>query len=79
VAFKERTYLTFGPGISVSIATRYGLDGPAIESRCGFVFLHASVPFPGIKRPEPGVDHPPNLIAEVKERVWLYLYSLSGF
>ena len=29
---------------------------------------------PGVKRPERGVDHPPDL-AEVKERVEVYLYS----
>jgi hypothetical protein len=26
---------TFGRDSSVGIATRYGLDGPGIESRCG--------------------------------------------
>jgi len=34
--------------------------------------------FPGVKRPGPGVDHPPPSSAEVKERVELYLYSPSG-
>ena len=34
--------------------------------------------FPGVKRPGRGVDHPPPSIAEVKERVELYLYSTSG-
>jgi len=34
--------------------------------------------FPGVKRPAPGVDHPPPSSAEVKERVELYLYSPSG-
>ena len=29
-------------------------------------------------RPGPGVDHPPPSVAEVKERVELYLYSPSG-
>jgi hypothetical protein len=33
--------------------------------------------FPGVKRPERGVDHPPPSSAEVKERVELYLYSPS--
>ena len=31
------------------------------------------VSFPGVKRPERGVDHPPPSSAEVKERVQLYL------
>ena len=34
--------------------------------------------FPGAKRPKRGVDHPPPSSAQVKERVELYLYSLSG-
>ena len=32
----------------------------------------------GVKRPGPGVDHPPQSSAEVKERVELYLYSPCG-
>ena len=34
--------------------------------------------FPGLKRPGCGVDNPPPSVAEVKERVELYLYSPSG-
>jgi len=33
--------------------------------------------FLGVKRPGRGVDHPPQPNAEVKERVELYLYTLS--
>jgi len=33
--------------------------------------------FPAVKRPGRGVHHPPPFRAEVKERVELYLYSLS--
>jgi hypothetical protein len=33
-----------GPGSVVGIATAYGLDGPAIESRWGRDFLHLSRP-----------------------------------
>ena len=36
------------------------------------------VSFPGVKRPERGVNHPLSSSAEVKERVELYLYSPSG-
>jgi hypothetical protein len=76
----------------VGIATRYGLDGPGIESRCGRDIQHTSrqslgliqpytmvtVSFPGVKRPERGVDHPTSSSAEVKEIVELYLYSPPG-
>jgi hypothetical protein len=65
---------------AVGIATRYGLDGPAIESGWGTRF---SAPvqtglgahpmgtgsFPGLKRPGRGVDYPPPSKAKVKERV----------
>jgi len=78
---------------SVGIATRYGLDGPGIESRRGprFSALLQAGPeahpdsctmgtgsFPGVKRPGCGVDHPPTSSADVKERVELYLYSPYG-
>jgi hypothetical protein len=77
----------------VGIVTRYGLDGPGIESRWRRDFQHPSRPalgptqppiqwvprlFPGVKRPGRGVDHPPSSSATVKERVQLYLYSPSG-
>ena len=73
--------------------TRYRLDGPGIESQWGPRFLARVQTGPeanptsyllgtgsvlGVKRPDLGVDHPPPSIAEVKERVELYLYSLSG-
>jgi len=62
-------------------ATRYGLDGPGIESRWGRDFPHPSSPalsFPAVKRPGRGVDHPPPSGAEVKGRVELYIYWPSG-
>ena len=77
---------------AVGIATRYGMNGPGIESRWGAIFsapvhvgpeAHPAVytmgtgSFPGVKRPGLGVDHPPPYSAEVKERVDLYLYSIS--
>ena len=77
----------------VGIATRYGPDGPGIESRWGRDFPHPSRPalgptppscavgtgsFPGIKRPGRGVDRPPPSSAEVKERVELYVCHPSG-
>ena len=36
---------------SVGIATRYGLDGPGIESRCGRNFPHPSRPALGPTQP----------------------------
>ena len=82
-----------GPNSSVGIATRYGLDGPGIESRWGTRFsapvhtgpgAHSASctmgtgSFPGVKRPGRGVDHPPPSSAKVEERVDLYLHSTSG-
>jgi hypothetical protein len=75
------------------MATRYGLDGPGIETRWGEIFRSRPdrprgppsllyngyrVSFRGVKRPGRGVDHPPPSSAEVKERVQLYLYSPFG-
>ena len=34
--------------------------------------------FPGVKRPGRGAEHPPATSAEVKEKVELYVYPLSG-
>ena len=76
--------LVMGWDSSVCIVTRYGLDGPGIESRWGQNVPHSSRQalgstqpsiqfgtgsFPGVKRPGRGVDHPPPSSAEVKERV----------
>ena len=81
-----------GRDIVVGIATRYGPDGPGIESRWRRDFPHPSraalgpiqIPtqwVPGLSRGKAhgvGVDHPPASSAEVKERVQLNLYSPSG-
>ena len=76
---------------SVPVATRYGLEGPGIESRwarfSALVQTGSKAPslqhngyrvVPGLKRPGCGVDHPYPSSAEVKERAELYLYSPSG-
>ena len=72
---------------SDGIATRYGQEGPGIESPWGARFsapVHTGPgahpasytigtgSFPRVKRPGRGVDHPPSFSAEVKERVGLY-------
>ena len=77
-----------GRDSSVGIATRYRLDGPGIESRVGGSFFApvqtgpgahpasytmGTGSFLGVKRPGRGVENPS--IAEVRERVELYLYS----
>jgi hypothetical protein len=79
-----------GRDTSVGIATRYGLNGPGIESRWGARFstpvqtdpgAHAASytmgtgSFPWVKRPGRGVYHPSPFSAEVKETVELHLYS----
>ena len=69
--------------------TRYGLDGPGSKSRWGQRFsapveaepgvdpapctMGTRSLFPGVNRPERGVDHPPPSSTEVKRRVDLYL------
>jgi hypothetical protein len=68
-----------GRDSSVGIATRYGLDGPGIESCWGARFpaptqtgpgAHTTPytmgtgSFPGVKRPGRGVEHPPSFSAE---------------
>ena len=82
-----------GRDSSVGIATRYGLDGPGIESRWGARFsapvqtgpgahpascIMGTGSFPGVKRPVRGADHPPPPKRRGHERVGLYLYSPSG-
>ena len=72
----------------VGKATRYGLNGPGIEFRCGARFpapvqngpgahpasyTMGTGSFPEVKRPGRGVDHPQPSSAEVEERVALYL------
>ena len=78
---------------SVGIATRYGLQGPGIESRRAARFsapvqtgygAHPSSctmgtgSFLGVKRPGRVADHPPPSSAEVEGRVELYICSPSG-
>ena len=75
-----------GRSSSFGIATRYGMDGPEIESRWGANFsaplqtgpgahpasyTMGNRSFPEVKRAEFDVDHPPPSSAEVKERVEL--------
>ena len=82
-----------GGDSAVGIAIRYELDVPGIEFHWGATFpasvhtgpeVHPAFytmgtgSFPGVKRPERGVEHPPPSNAEVTERVELYLYSPSG-
>jgi hypothetical protein len=78
-----------GRNSSVVIATRYGLDGPGIESRCGREFPYPSRPVVGLTQPPiqwvpdifPGSKAvaawrwpPTPFSAEVKESVELCFY-----
>jgi len=77
---------------SVGIATRYGLDGPGVESRCGARFSEPVQTGPGAHPVSykvgtgsfPGVSvgawrwPPTPSSSELKEGVWLYLYFPSG-
>ena len=71
-----------GRDSSVGMATRYGPDGPGIESRWGARFstpiqtgpgahsgscTKGTGSFPRVKRPGRGVDHPPHLALRLKE------------
>jgi hypothetical protein len=72
-----------GRDSSFGIATRYGMDGPGIESRWGGAGFSATVQtgpgahpvsytmatgsFPEVKRPGRGVDHPPYLVPRLKK------------
>jgi hypothetical protein len=78
---------------SVVMATRYGLDGPEIETRWEARFsapIHSDPGahpesytvgtgiFPGVKRPGRDDDHLLLSSTEVKQMVQLYTYSASG-
>ena len=72
-----------GRDSSVDIATRYGQEGPGIESQWGDEIFHTcpdrpwgplsllyngyGVSFPGVKRPGRGVDHPPHLASRLRK------------
>ena len=66
------------------LATRYGLDGPRIESRWGEIFCcRPDRPWsppspPGLKRPRCVSNHSPTNNAEVNECVELYLHTFFG-
>jgi hypothetical protein len=81
-----------GRDSTVGTQTRYGLDGPGIESRWGARFstpvqtdpgalpapyTMGPVSYPGVKQQGCGVNNPPPSSADVKERVELYLCSPS--
>ena len=71
-----------GQDSSVGTATRYGLDGPVIESRWGARFsapvqtgpgdqpascTMGTGSFPEVKRPGSGADNPPHLAPRLKK------------
>jgi hypothetical protein len=70
-------YIHCEPGISVGIATDYGLEGPGIESRWGKIFRHSRLALgltqppvqwvPSLSRGSSAVDHSPPSNAAVKK------------
>jgi hypothetical protein len=65
-----------GPGIE----SRWERDFPPVQTGPGAHPASCTMgtgSFPRVKEPEGCVDHPPPSSAKVKERVELYLYSLS--
>ena len=85
--------INMGQVSSFGIATRYGLDGPGIESQWGARFSApvqtSPGPYPasctmgtgsspGVNRPGRGAGHPLPSKCRGHERVGLYLYSPSG-
>jgi len=82
VKYPTHRQISVGWDISVGIATRYGLNGPGIESRLGATFsalvqngssAHpasykvGNESFPGVKRPRHGVDYPPHLAPRLRK------------
>ena len=82
-----------GRDSSVGIAIRYVLDGRGMKSWWGARYsaplqtspgAHPAFctigtgSFPGLKLPGRGVDNLPPYSTEIKERVQLYIYSISG-
>ena len=90
VFFLFYTYIYFCRDSSVCVTTRYGVDGPEIESLWGArfcpsvrtcpVFHPASytmgtASFSAVKQPWSGLDQPPPSSAEFKDGVELYILS----
>ena len=76
------SFNVMGHDSSVGIATRYGLDGPGMESRWGARFsapvqtcpgaqpvsyTMGTGSFPGVNRAGRGVDHPPHLVPKLEK------------
>ena len=70
-AFRIRIESRWGAGFSTPIKT-HPWGTPSL------LYNGYWVTFPGQKRPERGVDHPPPSSNKVKERLQLHLYSPSG-
>jgi len=65
-------------GDRIPVEARFSLsvqNGPGAHPAS---YSMGTVSFPGVKRPERGVDHAPSSSAEVKQRVQLYLYFPLG-
>jgi len=79
MSFLYHFYLV-GRDNTVGIATRYGLDSPATDSRWLFgphtlPYNWHLVSFPGIRQPGRGVDHPPPSNAIPLLHLWAIMVS----
>jgi hypothetical protein len=83
VTCDTHTHAGVGRDSEVSIATRYGLDGPGLKSRWGeeifrtrpdrpwgppsLLYNRYRISFPGVKRQERAVNHDPHLAPRAKK------------
>jgi hypothetical protein len=94
IVYSPKYYNCGGRDSSDGIATPYGLGCTGIESRGGkivapvktgpgglpsLLYNGCRVSLLGVKRLGRGVNNPAPSSADVKERVELYIYSLSGY
>jgi hypothetical protein len=91
---KENNKIVWSRDSSVGIATRYGLDGPVIESRWGgenfrtrpdrlwsppSLLYKGYQVFPGVMRSNRGVDHSPHLTSRLKKEKSYISFSPCTF
>jgi hypothetical protein len=75
--FQKICYGFYGTGIESRWRARFSAPVQTHPGAHWASYTLDTESYPGIKRPERGVNHPPLSRAEVKERVKLYAHSLS--